>query len=266
MGEIIDFQSRLALKDSSRHFVRTAKKVAPTTMRPFLALASDDNYYWCKEIQNFEGYESIINEIVASEIGTAIGAPIRKWAILDVPVELDRYRVGKIKTLRAGPVFGSLNIHGGDVDLMDRGIQFADRDGNYHRIPKLIALWLLCNARELQVIFDHEDESKIYSIDHGLWFGSENRIWEMAPDDIKSGQVSIPGIQLSVPPVHWDDAINRVDLLHKSDFSGIMDVFPNEWEIKEDDVRQLIDYAVRRKDYAIRQLKVLKRRFAESRN
>lgn len=266
MAEVIDINSRRAERENPRPFVRVAKRVAETSMLPFLALASDDKYYWCKEINNPDGYESIINEIVASEIGSAIGAPIRTWEILDVPQELDRYRVEKRKTLKAGPVFGSLNIHGGDVDLMDRGIQFVDKDGNYQRIPKLIALWLLCNARELQVIFDHEDESRIYSIDHGLWFGSDNRMWEMAPDDMKSGQVSVPGLTLTIPSVQWDEAIDRVESLHKTDFSEIMEIFPNEWEVQEVEVRRLIDYAVRRKDYAIRQLKALKTRYTESRS
>ena len=266
MAEIIDIQSRIAARGSSRPFVRTATKVAPTTMLPFLALASDDNYYWCKEIQNPDGYESIINEIVASEIGSAIGAPIRTWEIIDVPKELNRERVDKRKTLREGPVFGSLNIHGGDVDLMDRGIEFVERDGNYQRIPKLIALWLLCNARELQVIFDHDDESKIYSIDHGLWFGSDNRMWEMAPDDLKSGQVAVPGLNRPIPSVQWEEAIDKVKSLHRSNFSGVMEIFPKEWGVEEVDVWRLIDYSIRRKDYAIGQLKLLKKRNTESRS
>ncbi|ERS39059.1 MULTISPECIES: HipA family kinase [Corynebacterium] len=260
MATVIKIDNRQVIQKDDRLVVKLPRRVAPSNMRPFLAVASDDNLYWCKEIQNPDGYESIINEIVGSEIGKVIGAPVRDWKILQVPAELDRARVEKSKTLHKGPVFGTLDIHEGEVDLMDRGISFIDCDGNYQRVPKLIALWLLCNAQDLQVIFDHSDESRVYSIDHGLWFGSEQQMWELAPADMRAGQVDLPGLTMPIPAAEWDKAIEKVEDLSLGAFSDIMSVFPNEWSVKPEEVDQLLKYAIGRKPYTIKRLTDLKKR------
>ena len=263
MAKVISLNDRQVIHDDERLLVQMPRDVADSNMRPFLAVASDKRLYWCKEIQNPDGYESIINEIVGSEIGRAIGAPIREWRILQVPASLDKARIKKLKTLHEGPVFGTLDIHGGDVDLMDRGIEFIDCDGNYQRIPKLIALWLLCNANDLQVIFDHSDESRVYSIDHGLWFGSEDIMWSLAPPDMRAGQVDLPGLTKPVPAAEWDKAIAKVEELRLDSFSEIMSLFPDEWKVREEEVMSLVKYAIGRKNYTVEKLEYLKKKHRE---
>lgn len=245
----------LPMKAPARPFVRTVDRVADSATSPYLCRASDGNYYWCKQFENRQGWESVVNEIVASMIGERIGAPVRQWEILDVPegqvgsfIKDSRIRIG------SGPVFGSLDIHQGEVNLMDWGIERVSDDSNYQRIPMLIALWCLTNAQELQVIYDHSAENSIWSIDHGLWFGSAVDMWEMAPDDMKAGRPEIARPQDPIPKKHWDDAIARVDDLDDSLVDEILPRMPGEWQVSDRDIRKLVSYAIQRKSFTKNEL------------
>ena len=229
----------------NRPIVRAVDRVAPSATSPYLCRASDERYYWCKQYQNRQGWEAIVNEIVASMIGQRIGAPVREWAILDVPES----QVGKFIDnsgirIGPGPVFGSLDIHQGEVNLMDWGIEFVSDDGNYRRIPILVALWYLTNAQDIQVIYEQSADNSIWSIDHGLWFGSADEMWMLAPADLKAG---VPDIAKPVDPIpskHWDDAIAKVDLLDSSIVDEIAKAMPEEWSVKDSAIQRLVDYAV----------------------
>lgn len=231
-----------------RPFVQVVDRAADTSVRPYLCRASDGNYYWCKEYENAQGPEATINEVVSSVIGEKLDAPIREWRFLDVPEKLvGTYIPGSRIRLREGPVFGSLDLHNAEVDLMDIGINFAEKDGNYERIPRLIALWFLTNAQDLQVLFDTNADHSIWSIDHGLWFDSSEVMWRLSPSDIKSGRPEIARPITPIPKVHWDSAITSVSRLDLNLTSEICSLMPQEWEVPQEDIEQLVKYVVRRK-------------------
>ena len=189
--------------NTTRPYVQIVDRAADTSVRPYLCRASDGKYYWCKEFENAQGPEATINEVVSSVIGEKIGAPVREWQFLDVPDSLVGTFIPDTKIrLRGGPVFGSLDLHDAEVDLMDTGINFAEKDGNYDRIPCLTALWLLTNARDLQVLYDAEADHSIWSIDHGLWFDSNEEMWRLSPNDLRSGKPEIARPIEPIPKVH----------------------------------------------------------------
>ncbi|GGH57397.1 hypothetical protein [Rothia aerolata] len=143
--------------------------VADTGERPLLVLASDGSDYWCKDFENRGNRETPINEIVSIEVGKAIGAPVCDWAIVDPPADMAGTRMGQTIVPRL-PMFGSKEVK--NVLLPENGIEYITKDDNFQRIPKLVALWLLCNAEDIQIMYAASEDHSIYSLDQGYWFGS----------------------------------------------------------------------------------------------
>ncbi|WPF65695.1 hypothetical protein OLX12_09000 [Corynebacterium sp. 22KM0430] len=231
-----------------------------TGTRPFLCYASDENHYWCKIFHGPHGWEGILNEIVASVIGEQINAPVRPWTILDIPESLVSTQVGEGTQryrLPDAPVFASLALHTADVtdQLSD-----INRDGNYDRVPLLIALWYLCNADDLQVLYDDDADRQIWSIDHGLWFGSQEIPWHLAPMTEWAGRPSIPRIPTTIPPVHWDRAINAVDNLSVDVAETITRLLPEAWAVPPEVPARLVRYACERKESTKEKLRELRNR------
>lgn len=226
-----------------------------TGAKPFRALASNQNTYWCKWPENAHGASEVVNELVASIIGGALGAPVRDWEIIWVPDDLD----GDILTnsdgdrvrLRSGPVFGSLLV---PTAIESDQISYVSRDQNYDRMPLLMALWLLCNAEDIQMLYELGADHSLWSIDHGFWFGSSAREWQLGEPEELAGRPELPRIAEGIPAVHWDRAIDAVRGLETDLFEQVMAVLPQQWDIKPDDVQQLCDYVYRRRGYAIQEL------------
>lgn len=230
---------------------------------PFLATATDGHEYWCKAINNPQGREVPVNEVAAAIVGDRIQSPIPRWAILDVPDDLrGRYFEEGDYALTGEPVFGSQVIHTSDVySLDDKDVlaHIAD-DSNYNRIPKLYAHWLLCNAEDIQVMYDYGNDHSIISVDHGFWFGSHARAWEFGSHTQPAGCPSLPAIQKEIPRDQWDLAIKSLEALDDTLFDDFKKTIPESWNVKKDILKEIASYVLERKDYTIEQLQERQRR------
>lgn len=229
-------------------------RVAPTGSFPLLGRASDGKFYWCKTLVNNHGPESVVNEVVASVIGQAINAPVTPWSIVRIPDELDGVIIGTTRRVYAGLAFGSENIHTSDLDRMDPEIPNVHRDGNVNRVPQLLALWVLCNALDKQVLFDADKDYQIWSVDHGFWFGSHPMPWGMAE---MSGFPEIdrkPSLRTSIPQECWQRAIEDLNGLDEDVITASVAAVPSEWGIETAQVEELVRFAIDRKPMAIEEL------------
>ncbi|HAT1304053.1 HipA family kinase [Corynebacterium striatum] len=228
-------------------------RVIPTGTKPPLVYADDDNAYILKFLNNDHGPEATINEVVVSVIGEAIGAPVAPWSIVRVPESL-RQIVGN-RIIEPGLAFGSRVLPTVGVARMGPTITNVNRDGNINRIPQLIALWHLCNALDIQVVFDSSEDNKIYSVDHGLWFGSHPYPWGL---DRRSGFPEIDEVPLLREPIAdecWDRAIEGLDSLDESLKDRIVAAIPSEWNVGRNDVGVLVDFVISKKSSAISELR-----------
>lgn len=257
-NNVVNIDSVRAGRNQDYPTIRIIDRLADSGASPFLARASDEKYYWCKTLQNDHGYESVINEIVGSIIGEAINAPVRPWQILRIPEELHNHLIDGKKRIKAGLVFGSLNLHTSDLNRLSPKIPHVNRDGNYNRIPSLIALWTLCNAEDLQVLFDASVDMQVWSIDHGFWFGSHESPWGLGDPSQRVGRTFIPPLGNPIPNTHWDRAIEDLGRLDSNIRKLAESAIPKEWGIDEQDVNKLVDYALGRKSYAIERLEKLR--------
>lgn len=256
MNSIINLAQARANRNNLKIQIIHAKE-NPGSSHPFLATATDGHDYWCKAINNPQGPEVPVNEVAAAIVGDRIQSPIPRWAILDVPDDLrGRYfKKGDYK-LTGEPVFGSQVIHTSDVyslDDTDVLAHVAD-DSNYNRIPKLYAHWLLCNAEDIQVMYDYGNDHSITSIDHGFWFGSHAQVWGFGCHTQKAGRPSLPTIRKKIPRDQWDLAIKSLDALDDTLFDDFKKTIPESWSVKKDILKQIASYVLERKDYTIEQL------------
>lgn len=235
-------------------YLRIPGRVADETgSRPFLGRADDGEEYWCKRIESDHGREAVVNEVAASVVGQRLGAHVRPWKIIYVPESLQGHMVGEsIRRYRltGTPLFGSLNLHTCTLQQDFGVIPFVNDDANHNHIPKLIAMWSLCNVQEdLQILIDHNDDNSIWSIDHGFWFDSLPYPWQLIPLERSGGTPHIPHLRGIIPDSSWDKAIDALDRLDTDLREELRDALPIEWAIPEHETDKLMNYVLDRKDY-----------------
>lgn len=254
-SKVIDFQEARNRRGQVRPHVITPLTTIDTGARPIKCVASDGNIYWCKSPHNPHGKSEVVNELVASVVGRALGAPMRKWIILDVPDDLAGVMVsgdgGVTARLTEAPMFASLVL---PAAIESDVIGHVDRDGNYDRFPLLIALWLICNAEDIQLLYDVADDTTVWSVDHGFWFGSHEKAWGLGEPDQLAGRPELPGIPSTIPKVHWSRAIDSVMKIPDDLTDQIAGALPGEWEIDGKLIERLAQYVYRRRDYAVSEL------------
>lgn len=252
-GNVIDISSVRAGRNRNRPTIQFVDKVARSGAAPALGRADDGHSYWIKFAKNNpQGPETVVNEVVASVIGKSINAPVAPWSIVDVPIAL-RQIIGE-RIIEPGPAFGSRVIHSSEVDRMEMKIPNAFDDGNVNRIPRLMALWGLCNALDVQAVFDGSDDMKIYSIDHGYWFGSYPYPWSMGEPSGFPEIDTIPELRDRIPDECWESAISDLDGLTEETIQVAVDAVPEEWGFPDSDVINLVEFAISRKKEVRREM------------
>jgi len=250
-AEVVNLDRRRRLRER-RRTLAAAVELSRTGAHPFKGVMSDGSVFWCKQPSNPHGIEEVVNEVVAAVVSAAVGAPCREWAIVDVPAELVSTSVpGSTVRLQPGPYFGSAAVH---TAVESDELTYVDRDDNYERIPRLIAAWLLCNAEDIQMMYDLEDSFSIWSLDHGFWFGSHERPWSLARPDQLQGRPELPGLDAVIPLPHWERAVEAVNALTREQLDDVHALLPPEWNVPARTADQLLDYVVSRRNYAVQEL------------
>ena len=258
-AEVISLEFRRAAQRKSEIVLVT--RIASTGSKPFLGTASDGHDYWCKPPNNSQGEETVIAEVAAGVIGDLIGAPIPTWTTLPISPDLRGLFIREAGyRLDGRDVFASRVIHDADIAVMDHGsLEHVTDDGNYNRIPKLFALWFLCNAEDIQFAYNPADDYSVTSIDHGFWFGSHEYPWGFGSPTELHGRPRVPTVRTPIPPKHWDKAIETLDLLDDGLAGRIRDKLPENWAVDKLLVEKIASYVLSRKDYAQTELIQLKK-------
>lgn len=258
---VINLNERRAEKPNNRVTLEAIGKAADSGTKPFVGLASDGQYYWCKRLHSGHHWQAAVNEIAVATVGQALEAPVRDWKIVDVPPELQGYLFrfeSESYRLDSLPLFGSLNLHTADLAANPAAFTHVRDDGNYNRIPLLIALQILCNSQDLQVMYDPANDHSIWSIDHGLWFGSDEFPWVLQDESTLYGRTIFPKVAEPINMEHWDRAIHAVESLPLDLAVQLTSSLPSEWEIDSADSDKLIKYVYSRRQYATDRLVELK--------
>lgn len=217
-----------------------------TGNRPILCLCKDGSKYWCKNYSD-DWPEVPVNEIVSAEVGKALGAPVLDWAVVDVPASLAGRRVGNA-ILSRRPMFGSLEKMGVEHSY---DISSIHKDGNADRIPYLAALWYLCNAEDIQMLYCLAEDEQIWSLDHGYWFGSHEGPRGLYSPSERAGRPDTPAIGRGTSPKAWESAMEAVSDLTHADLAHIANMIPTEWAMDPSEVNDMIAYVLQRVPYTL---------------
>lgn len=243
MGEAQVIQMR---RPHRTQVVQPVQAADTTGTRPILCVCQDDRTYWCKNFSE-NSPELQVNEIVSAEVGKALGAPVRDWAVVDVPDALKGRPVGMGRLGRL-PMFGSLELPQASFRYE---VSWIKRDGNPRRIPLLVALWYLCNAEDIQLLYDASADHTIWSIDHGCWFGSHEGPRGLFMPSTLAGRTQPPSIGKGTDPAGWDHAREAVEALDASVLLHIAGMIPSEWGVDPSEVHDMTNYVLDRVPYTL---------------
>lgn len=193
-------------------------------------------------------------------MGDLLGAPMPEWTTLRVSKDLHGQFIKDAGyRLDGRDVFASRVIHAADIEVAQSEVlQHVQDDGNYSRIPLLFAVWYLCNAEDIQFLYDSGADNAIVSVDHGFWFGSHERPWGFGEPDERYGRPNVPGLRVPIPSEHWDKAIMRLDRIDETLEERIRVRMPINWEIDDKLIAKIASYVGTRKDYTRSQLETLR--------
>lgn len=260
MADIIPIDSkRSPLHQRSVSLQLIGDVAEKTGMMPFIGTASDGRDYWCKRVNSNHEREAVVNEVAASIIGHRIKANVREWKIVTVPDWMTGHPVGEGQycyRLDGRPLFGSLDLHTGVLKRPENVIPHVTEDSNDRHVPKLLALWMMCNVEEdIQVLADEANDNTLWSIDHGFWFDSWGPPWGFSELDTLAGKPRLPRLREEISQQHWEHAIDSLDALDSSLAEEIFSQIPAEWQVKEFEIEKLSRYVLSRVDYTKSELR-----------
>jgi HipA-like protein len=243
--------NRAAPQASARLLVRDAS----TGARPVLAAADNGKSYWLKWPGNPHGNLSLAHELIVARIGEVIGAPVRPTCLVFVDQALVESYYIDGQRLPSGLYVGSELLP--DVEE-HTSISRVARDGNAQRFPHYLALWDLCLGTDLQLLFHLSEHHQVWSIDHGLWFDSQEGDWT---SDLLSARVNRPWPWPAEElPNGLDDgalvaAADAVGGLTMENLAGAIGCVPLEWGISDGALRTLALFVYDRRSVVAKRLR-----------
>lgn len=191
----------------------------------FLGVADDDQQYWIKPSNNPQGPRSLIPERIVTGIGQLIGAPVCPIALIDIPEDMAFvYQPGY--SLRPGVAHGSLNLS--PVMLVDDWRGKASRDGNRTRAAFVSGLWDLCLGTDPQWLSHFDEDSAIWSFDHGFWLGGESDLDVAALRRIGASPWSYDGLD-TASRVALQNAADAIEALTAESIQEVCHSVPIQW-------------------------------------
>lgn len=232
--------------------------------RPHIFRCDNQELYVVKFINNPDGTGVLANEWIASRLGRMLKLPVAKSSKILITDELlDMYPELKRMEIDSGLHFGSrfekdgVNV-GDHIDLSDcRNVESAagmivfDHWINNWDRHRTQANLLYLEIRKEILLIDHSD----------AFFGPDWNMeaWWDHPEDIDVFwgplyEKFVPYIDNSNP---FGKYLSAIESLSENDLRSATRGLPGQWSIPEDDLNQLIDFLLYRKDrirYALHEL------------
>ena len=147
----------------------------------FAAKDTNGTRWWVKPMNNLQDPRILVAEHVVAGIGHIIGAPVCEASIVEVPDSLNGVKLPSGITLQPGYAHATRDIAGAGFS---RRLLHRLRDDNRRRHAAVFALYDLCWGQDHQWLTDENDQYKIYSHDHGMYFCNQilmrYRMWTEA--------------------------------------------------------------------------------------
>ncbi|MNP00700.1 hypothetical protein D3C76_924950 [compost metagenome] len=247
-----------------RRAVQYIKPMEQGWTRPHIFKCDDHKSYVVKLSNNPDGTSVLANEWIASRLAELLNLPIAKCSIVMITRDLlDMYPELKKLDIPPGLHIGTryakdgVNV-GDNVDLSDcNNVQYAAGMiafdhwiNNWDRHVTQANLLYLEEKREIMLI-DHSD----------AFFGPDWNMEEWWDDPEKMDVFWGPLYEKFVPFIDnydpFDSYLTAIESLDEDDIRNAVHGLPDQWSIPEDDLDELVNFLLYRKDrvrFAIEEL------------
>lgn len=205
----------------------------------FLVLADDNQRYWCKSLNNFQGPRIPITEQIVGRLAALILAPACKVQL----VKLDQiagweFRPGSGRLVEAGWAHGSVAV---DPAVETRSLEHRTDDDNRRRHCGIYALCDWLAGSDVQWLYGLSEDNAYYSHDHGYYLTGPE--WTSAT---LAAERETP-YALSIPPDHLDgEELNRLadalDALSRQEIERELSKLPSDWPVTDDELAAVADF------------------------
>lgn len=204
----------------------------------FLGLADDGRQYWVKVPGNDQGNQVLTNEVIVSEVGLLLGAPVRERVLVNVPQAVCAWSEFPVRGA-AGPLLGHGSHHvAGAVD--DDELRYTKRDDNARRQAAMAGLWDLCIGEDPQWLYETGAAYSVWSYDHGLWFTTGEGDWDQGVLERLVDTVSpIPKLPAGVNRDRMREVADLIDNLTPEQLLTVVSAVPVEWGTDDRDLETM---------------------------
>lgn len=200
---------------------------------PFRVIGSDHVDYFVKSLANCpQGGITLVAEFVVASVGRLINAPMIRTVIIEISPLLAGYELLPGKPVAAGLAHASAALE--HCDEMGRpNLHARSQDDNRVRHAAVYALFDWCYGSDQQWLYDIDDDRRIYSHDHGLYFPSG---WATDPGPLMRAVDDphpLPDSSAGLSPVALEAAAERLEAVTRTDLAVILNQVPAAWPVTD---------------------------------
>jgi hypothetical protein len=204
----------------------------------FMAVGSDGQEWWVKPPGQPDLDKALVTEFVVGRVGTLIGAPTCRNALVLVTTEFAgwTYRPGRV--LREGLGHGTLHV----PDAIEKRptLEYRQDDDNRRRHVGIFALYDWCWGSDEQWLHRTSEDMTTYSHDHGWYLPPPGRSWSIA--DLEA-HVDLPHpLGQETAGLSWaavQDVSSALDKVDRQALAGILRQVPEEWPVSDSELEAL---------------------------
>jgi len=208
---------------------------------PFRAVASDGNDYFVKCLSVCPQGEqaSLAIELIVARVGTLINAPVCSTSLIRIPEEIAGWECRPGKPVHAGLAHASLALNRAEEGRPR--LECRAQDDNRRRHVGAYALFDWCFGWDEQWLYNIDDDSSLYSHDHGLYLppcgkGYWNRAGLEAMVD-RPHVLSDPQEGLDVEAV--TEVAAALDKIDQATLVEVLRTVPSSWPVSDEDLEDL---------------------------
>jgi len=181
-----------------------------------------------------QGPRVCLNEYVVASCGLAIGGPVCRVILVEIPDELAGNFDGVSVT--AGVASASIEVPGVHER---RDLAFRGNDDNRRRHAGVVALYLWCFGNDPQWLYDPTQDHTTHSHDHGHYF-PDGPNWSIGA--LVAAVAGLPGIPFSTDDLDGAELRRLAEALRTVDdrlLRALLDRVPIGWPVDDQELAYL---------------------------